>query len=173
MNPEVVRYIQENRGTYTREAITRSLLDAGHDPAEIERAWSAAETPNLSQAPSPLPPSAYGTSGDVVVEDSRPEPPTVGRVLRTPRFWAAFLGYTLLSVVLTVGLTFLGTLGAGLPVFLLTVLAGIVASLFLFRRDRPVAVGLASAALIVFILPWVALTIWAGLCIVTGSPIGG
>ncbi len=43
MNPEILRYIRSNRDTYTREAITRQLIAAGHDPAEIEQAWESIE----------------------------------------------------------------------------------------------------------------------------------
>ncbi len=40
MDPEVIRYITENREQYTREAIDAHLLTAGHSRAEIDAAWS-------------------------------------------------------------------------------------------------------------------------------------
>ena len=43
MNPEMLRYITANRDTYSRGAITRQLIFAGHDPAEIEQAWESIE----------------------------------------------------------------------------------------------------------------------------------
>ena len=41
MDPRIADYIRANRRKYTREAITKQLLDAGHDPGEIERTWEA------------------------------------------------------------------------------------------------------------------------------------
>jgi hypothetical protein len=166
MNPEVLRYIQENRGTYTREAITQTLLDAGHSRADIDAAWAAAEpeadTPPLQPATPPVSPAG------LVVEDEAPEAPTVQRVLRTPRFWVSFVAYTVLSIGLMVGFGALGVAAFLLPLYLLALVAGLVAGIVLWRRDRPVAMGLASAALLVFILPFAFILIFAGLCIVQG-----
>ena len=39
MNPEIEQYIRDNWWTYTHEAVTKHLIAAGHDPAEIEAAW--------------------------------------------------------------------------------------------------------------------------------------
>lgn len=41
MDPRIADYIRANRRTYTREAITKQLIEAGHDPGEIERTWAA------------------------------------------------------------------------------------------------------------------------------------
>lgn len=38
-------YIRQNRDRYTREAIDRQLLEAGHDRADIEAAWQRASGP--------------------------------------------------------------------------------------------------------------------------------
>ena len=46
MDPRIAEYIRANRRQYTREAITRQLVEAGHDPAEIERTWAALDTPD-------------------------------------------------------------------------------------------------------------------------------
>lgn len=43
MNPEIVRYIEEHREVYTREAIDRNLREAGYDPAEMAEAWRSIE----------------------------------------------------------------------------------------------------------------------------------
>ena len=40
---ELVDYLRRNRASYTREALTRQLLDAGHDPAAVEDAWARLE----------------------------------------------------------------------------------------------------------------------------------
>jgi len=39
MNDPALEYIRANRNTYTREAITKVLLDAGHTPEVIAAAW--------------------------------------------------------------------------------------------------------------------------------------
>ena len=44
MDPRIADYIRANRKQYTREAITKQLLEAGHDPAEVERTWAALDT---------------------------------------------------------------------------------------------------------------------------------
>jgi len=44
MNPEIKRYLDENGGTYTPEALRRGLVDAGHDPVIVDaalREWQA------------------------------------------------------------------------------------------------------------------------------------
>ena len=46
MDPRIADYIRANRRTYTREAITQQLVEAGHDRAEIERVWAALEAPD-------------------------------------------------------------------------------------------------------------------------------
>lgn len=46
MDPRIADYIRENRRRYTREALTRQLMSAGHDPGEIERTWAALDTPD-------------------------------------------------------------------------------------------------------------------------------
>lgn len=44
MDPRIADYIRANRRKYTREAITKQLVEAGHDPGEIERTWAALDT---------------------------------------------------------------------------------------------------------------------------------
>jgi hypothetical protein len=39
VNPNIIQYIQQNRGVYTREAIDRQLVANGYDPAEVAEAW--------------------------------------------------------------------------------------------------------------------------------------
>jgi hypothetical protein len=38
MNPDIKRYLDEHGATYTREALRQGLVDAGHDPAEVDAA---------------------------------------------------------------------------------------------------------------------------------------
>jgi hypothetical protein len=37
---ELDDYLRANRDAFTREALTRRLIDEGHDPAEVEAAWA-------------------------------------------------------------------------------------------------------------------------------------
>ena len=46
MDPRIADYIRENRRRYTREAMRQQLIDAGHDPAEIDATWAALDTPD-------------------------------------------------------------------------------------------------------------------------------
>lgn len=46
MDPRIADYIRANRARYTREAIRQQLIDAGHDPAEIDRTWAILDTPD-------------------------------------------------------------------------------------------------------------------------------
>jgi len=53
MDPKLVDYILANRGRYTREAIRQRLIEAGHDPAEVDRAWVALTTPDRDATAGP------------------------------------------------------------------------------------------------------------------------
>ncbi|MEO8638824.1 MAG: hypothetical protein ABI458_02780 [Chloroflexota bacterium] len=47
MDPAIKRYLDEHGATYTRDALRRSLVDAGHDPAAVDVAlaeWEAQRT---------------------------------------------------------------------------------------------------------------------------------
>jgi len=64
---ELDAYLAENRDRYTREALTKTLVDAGHDPAAVEAAWSRVEggpigrwTPTPSDAPAEAPTGKAG-----------------------------------------------------------------------------------------------------------------
>jgi hypothetical protein len=48
MNPLIRRYLDEHGATYTPEALRRGLLDAGYDPAEVDRALDEWRTANAS-----------------------------------------------------------------------------------------------------------------------------
>jgi len=37
---ELDDYLRANRDAFTREALTRRLIDEGHDPADVEAAWA-------------------------------------------------------------------------------------------------------------------------------------
>ncbi len=149
MNPEILRYITANRDTYTREAITRQLIERGHDPAEIERAWESIE------------------------------PRSEGGLPRDHTFWryftigvVALYGLTFLVYALLLGTEFV-LFAIILGVFLLL---GAWTSILLVRSSTAVATavakGAASGLLIAALIPFVFLVIIAGLCsMMVGLPL--
>jgi hypothetical protein len=46
MDPRIADFIRDNRQRYTREVIRQQLIDAGHDPAEIDATWAALDAPD-------------------------------------------------------------------------------------------------------------------------------
>jgi hypothetical protein len=46
MDSRIADYIREHRSKLTREAITRQLVEAGHDRQSIEDTWTALDTPD-------------------------------------------------------------------------------------------------------------------------------
>ena len=46
MDPRIADFIAEHRGTYTREAITQQLLDAGYSREAIDATWKVLDTPD-------------------------------------------------------------------------------------------------------------------------------
>lgn len=44
-------YIEQNKATYTREAIRENLVTAGHDPAAIDEAWERLGASNAAPKP--------------------------------------------------------------------------------------------------------------------------
>lgn len=46
MDPRIVDFIRANRQRFTREAIRQQLIEAGHDPAEIDATWAALDAPD-------------------------------------------------------------------------------------------------------------------------------
>jgi hypothetical protein len=46
MDPRIADYIRANRRRYTREAIRQQLIEAGHEPAEIDATWAALDAPD-------------------------------------------------------------------------------------------------------------------------------
>ena len=41
MDPRIADYIRAHRRRFTREAIRQKLIDAGHDPADVDATWAA------------------------------------------------------------------------------------------------------------------------------------
>lgn len=46
MDQRIADYIRDHRGTYTREALTQQLLDAGYTREAIDATWAALDTPD-------------------------------------------------------------------------------------------------------------------------------
>ena len=144
MNPEILRYITANRNTYTREAITRQLIEAGHNPAEIQRTWESIEVQRID------------------------------RLTRDRAFWRYFFiyvvvlyGLTFVVYALRFGTDF-GLFSIILGVFLLL---GALTSILLVRAKRAAAMGAVSGALIAALIPFVTLVIIAGLCSMMVGPL--
>ena len=163
MDPEVIRYIAENRERYTREAIDGHLLNAGHTRGDIDAAWSR-----------------LGGNERRPASDARPSPSD------GPAFWPVFLG----SVVAMYGITFLVYAGffyrssdegyevfavIASGIFLVFLLLAAMISVALVRRNRSAAMGAASGLLTALVIPFVFLVIVAGLCTVItgGAPFAG
>jgi hypothetical protein len=53
MDQRIADYIRANRDRYTREAIRQQLVDAGYDPAVIERTWAILDTPDADDVAGP------------------------------------------------------------------------------------------------------------------------
>lgn len=47
---EIDEYIEEHRESFTREALTEKLLEAGHDPSAIEAAWIRIDRADAARA---------------------------------------------------------------------------------------------------------------------------
>jgi hypothetical protein len=47
---ELDDYLRANRDQFTREALTRRLVDEGHDPADVEAAWARIETDPMGES---------------------------------------------------------------------------------------------------------------------------
>ena len=46
MDQRIADYIRDHRGTYTREALTQQLIDAGYTREAIDATWAALDTPD-------------------------------------------------------------------------------------------------------------------------------
>ena len=153
MDPEIVGYIREHRDTYTREAITRHLLDAGHTQEAIDAAWW--QTVDPDPEPGQAPAAAEGAAPQ--------EPP----ILRQPDFWLALAGYIVGTLLLT-NLFNVINIFLGLIFYAGALLVGFFYPIVRFDRNRAVAVGmlcgLAAIVVLLFVKP--------GLCTVAFGDLG-
>ncbi len=154
MDPDIKRYIEENQGTYTHKAIRRNLIQAGHDPAEVDEALRSLRPANKAD-------------------------PWSREHWR--RFTAYVVGlYGLTFLVYSVGFyrlfaDFEGALViVVMMVFLVFLLVAAGISISLVRRSRRAAVDAAGGLVLALVIPFIFLVIVAGLCSVwTGAPLRG
>lgn len=106
MNPELIKYIQENRPIYTADAIVRQLLAAGYarpdigtamlaagySEAEAQGVWEAIDG-HSGQAPGQPYTSLEDRWGDQTAEAELPRSAPANAT-----FWSALLGYLLLAL---------------------------------------------------------------------------
>ncbi len=155
MDPEVIRYIAENRGRYTREAIDTHLLRAGHAREEIDAAWSRL--------------------GDEV----RP-PPSDDRTFRRAFLGSVVAIYGITFLVYAVsfyvgmeeGYESIALIASA--IFLVPLLLAAMISIALVRRNQSARRGVAGGLLTALVIPFVLLVIVAGLCTaLTDAPFAG
>jgi hypothetical protein len=125
MDPQIVDFIQQNRQRYTRDSITKQLLDAGYSPEAIDATWDrlASEWPRLEQQPKQD--TGHG----------------VGKFV-----WLAPLAGALIVVLSLVGYTGVSALVWWLAIVLLVVVPAAWLS-----RHRPLAATAVSAYLLLLV----------------------
>lgn len=162
IDPGVLAYIEANRGRYTREALTRMLVAAGNDPAEIERAWAVAEAkgppgdagtaPASPWAAAPIPPVKTGLERGVA---------------RSPLFWLVFGGYLVALYGGPILLTIVAPTASTVQfVWFVAMVVGGLVGWAVWREKRPeIGMGLGWGLLVGVLVPFVALVALLGLCI--------
>lgn len=172
MNDNVINYILQNRSRYTREGIDRELQRAGFTPEQIAAAWQAVESGYVPPPPGAMPPNqSYGPppgySGPPIMQQQRP------RYTRNRWFWITLVGY--LVGVSGLGLVALAQNSGDLfGVYVTAVLLGTVLGIVLLNRRNQAAMqgllwGLLSLFIISVVLPFVALVVVFGICLVNGG----
>lgn len=59
MDEQIAKYIREHRGRYTREAVTKQLLAAGHDARAIDETWTAVNAADFPRPANVFPRARY------------------------------------------------------------------------------------------------------------------
>lgn len=184
MNEDLIRYIEQNRDTYTREAINKQLLDAGYQSVEIGAAWKEVDARHAPLPLPPPPPPAPFASGDT---DDIPAPPSSGwgdnapvpapqkPVVAMPAFWGVLAVFILVSYV-PLGILFyvssnnpeissqLATVG--LVLFSAIQLAGLIGGAMVLRVNKARGMGfLVGVVTVVVLLPCVVFFVLLGTCL--------
>lgn len=172
MNPELVRYIRENRATYTREAISQRLLDAGHAAADVETAWRVVEEEIAREE------VAAGVAPVGALQAPRAAAParrSMPSSLRSPRFWGVLIAYVIAVYMISgvvAAVTADGPLEGvpGLIVFGLLWVVGLVGAISMRARDRITSSALLAGIIAIIFLPvalaFISIVIIAGICLV-------
>lgn len=175
----ILDYIRANRATYTREAIRRALLEAGHAEAAIDAAWAEVER-EVSPATGGVALPAGG--GPFSPETQSPASSGVVRLaMRTLVFWATLFGFLVGYIAISAILAALAndqTAGfVGLAILFIPLLALVVGiTLSIPERTRPAGLGLLGALValvgllaVLAFLSFVAVVILFGICVVALS----
>lgn len=176
MSDDVVRYIEQNRNIYTREAIDKQLLGAGYTAVQIAAAWRTIEPPGgevIPDAPDAAALSRWDAPSNAPIEKRRP-------VATTFLFWGILAGFIILSYALPLGLFYLaGTVdpAAGnqintvaLVLFVVLQLGALIGGAMSLNRNRPRAMGLLIGVLMVIVvLPFVSVAVLFGICVASLS----
>jgi hypothetical protein len=125
MDPQIVDFIQQNRQRYTRDSITKRLLDAGYSPEAIDATWDRLASEAPRPEPRPKPDGGHG----------------MGRFV-----WLAPLAGALIVVLSLVGYTGVSALVWWLAIVLLVVVPAAWLS-----RHRPLAATAVSAYLLLLV----------------------
>jgi hypothetical protein len=152
MDQRIADYIARNQGRYTREAIRQQLIDAGHDPADIDATWAILDTPDPDEA---------GVAGEGF----------------WPRFFLFLIGLNVavfLLVALSTGM--LGNLafggGAIAGVFAVALGIGALLAWAIVAAVGPAKLGRTTAIVIGGVIPLVFALLIGGSCYALASAIG-
>lgn len=156
MNEKLVNYIRANKGTYTRLALTKQLLEQGYSASDIDEAWDALEeeaaTKNLPQDNLPQR-SVWGMSD----------------------YWFAALGF-FLGIPVVIGIisrifrysSNYDAFGFSFTLAVFLIIAALIACVIgivvLWNTNRAVSRGLLFGFVLFLIPPFVGLIIILGIC---------
>jgi hypothetical protein len=172
---EIERYIRENRDRYTREAIERSLREAGHEQAAIDAAWAEVERDATPAADEPAGVVAADATSVAVVQPRSSR----AQVLNDSRFWVT----AVVTAAIVGGVPW--ALAAGLQDANAGAIFGLIAAvvvviaavtLLIMREARAIAFGLLGGlALLIgifallLVIAFIFIVIIAGICLVGGA----
>ena len=148
MGPDrrIADYISANRGTFTREAITQQLLEAGYEQGAIDATWAVLDTPDPDDV------AGEGFWG---------------------RFWIYLIGLNVVAFLLVGVLTQMIPNAVGLAAILGIALGiGALISLGIVAVTGPARLGRGTAIAIGGIVPLIFTFLIAGSCYALISSIG-
>jgi hypothetical protein len=153
---EIDDYLRANRDRFTRQALTKTLVDAGHDPAAVEAAWSRLGSGPVDHwAPSTAPDEPpHGQAG-------------VGTVLLVVLALLVYGGAILLAVA---AISFGGGISVLMIVYVIAMLVGLVHSVrqLLSAPKRGLGTGPIWGAVGISVLIFIGLS---GACLVAIGPV--